>query len=376
MTEANVLEVETPRGGCYPLHIEPGSLDTVAVFCARHAPAHRYCVIADSEVARIYGERVLEAFRTRDTNAELISFPAGEWNKSREQWALLCDKLVAAGFGRDSAIVALGGGVTGDLAGFVAATYMRGIPVVQVPTTLLAMLDSSVGGKTGVNTDVGKNLIGVFHHPAGVLVDPVVLETLPRYQRCAGLAEAVKTAAILDTELCEWMEAQTPALVDGEAYPSAQLVARVVSHKVRIVTKDPAEHGFRAILNFGHTVGHALEVLEGYKLLHGEAIAAGMRVEARLGESLGITEVGTAKRIEGLLEKCMLIGSWETDRRPTEIREAMLLDKKALQDSVRCVFLSRIGTVATDAEGRYTFPLAGDELDDLLATAIYPDSEN
>lgn len=370
MLEKNVLKVETPGDGCYPIHIESGSLDTVAVFCSRHAPAHRYCVIADSQVAQLYGERVLEAFRREDINVEIISFPAGEWNKSCEAWSSLSNKLISAGFGRDSAIVALGGGVTGDLAGFVAATYMRGVPVVQVPTSLLAMLDSSVGGKTGIDTDAGKNLIGAFHHPAGVLVDPVVLKTLPRDQRCAGLAEAIKTAAILDEDLWDWMGVHAHELVKGGTDASAQLVARVVSHKAHIVAEDPAEQNLRSILNFGHTVGHALEALEGYKLLHGEAVAAGMRIEACMGESLGITKLGTTKQIEALLEQCLLGGLWEVDRRSAEVREAMLLDKKSLKNRVRCVFLSQIGTVATDTEGHYTFPLDREELDDLLSTAL------
>ncbi len=372
MTEAKVLEIEVPGGGSYPLHIGPGVLDDVAPFCARHAPAHRYAIITDSQVGRLYGGRVLERLGDHGLDAELVTFPAGEWNKTRKQWTELSDRLLDSGFGRDSAVIALGGGVTGDLAGFVAATYMRGVPIIQAPTSLLAMLDSSVGGKTGVDTHAGKNLVGAFHHPAAVLVDPVVLETLPRHQRSAGLAEAVKTAAILDEDLWDWIESRGPELVEGEFDPSAQLVERVVRHKARIVSEDPSERGRREILNFGHTVGHALEALEGYKLFHGEAVAAGMRVETRWGESLGITEAGTAERMAALLKVCELDGSWESDRKPSEIRDAMSKDKKARRARVRCVFLAGIGQVASDPEGRHTFELTDRELGDPLVAALRP----
>ena len=369
------LNVRTPAGGSYPIHIEAGLIEGAAAICRRYAPAHRYAVIADSQVARLYGDRVVSRLGEAGLAADLIAFPAGEWNKNREQWAALSDRLVRAGFGRDAAVLALGGGVAGDLAGFVAATYMRGVPVVQLPTTLLAMLDSSVGGKTGVDTEVGKNLIGAFHHPAAVLIDPAVLGTLPRHQRCAGLAEAVKTAAILDVELWDWIAAHAPGLVDGEPSASAELVARVVRHKAEVVADDPLERGVREILNFGHTVGHALEALEGYKLLHGEAVAAGMRAEARLGESLGITEPGTARRVAEVLAACGLDGDWETERRATEVREAMSRDKKARRARVRCVFLKRVGEVATDRDGRYGFALDDKTLGEPLAAALRPASE-
>ncbi|MYA34574.1 MAG: 3-dehydroquinate synthase [Gemmatimonadales bacterium] len=363
------LEVGTGGGG-YPIRIAPGLLADVGTLCRSQAPAHRYAVIADSQVARLYGPGVVTGFDDAGIDATLIPFPAGEWNKSRDQWAAVSDRMLREGFGRDSAVVALGGGVTGDLAGFVAATYMRGIPVIQIPTTLLAMLDSSVGGKTGVDTEAGKNLIGAFHHPSAVLIDPAVLETLPRHQRCAGLAEAVKTAAILDLELWDWMVAGASALSNGDSEASSELIERVVRHKAAVVGDDPLERDRREILNFGHTVGHALEALEGYKLLHGEAVAAGMRVESRLGELLGVTERGTSERLAVLLEACGLGGDWEADREPTEIRDAMSKDKKARLDRIRCVFLSRIGEVATDADGRHSFGLGDEDLGQLLATAL------
>ena len=283
--------------------------------------------------------------------------------------------MLAAGIGRDAAVVAVGGGVTGDLAGFVAATYMRGLPVVQVPTSVLAMLDSSVGGKTGVDTDAGKNLVGAFHHPRLVLIDPDVLETLPRMQRIAGLAEGIKTAAILDESLWEWIEDAATALTSGDREALTELIARTVRHKMEVVSGDPREAGRRAILNFGHTVAHAIETLEGYTVLHGEAVAAGMRVEARLGEALGVSEAGTADRVAGLLAACDLDRGWEGERAADEIAEAMGLDKKARASRPRCVLLERVGAVARDGDGAWTFPLDDSTLARPLADALRPSSE-
>lgn len=371
-----VLHVPVPGGPGYDVRIERGALDEVGRHARDAAPAHRYAVIADSQVMRHCGARLLKGLEGAGLRVDALEFPAGEWNKSREEWARLSDRLLAAGVGRDSAIVALGGGVTGDLAGFVAATYMRGIPVVQVPTTLLAMLDSSVGGKTGVDTDAGKNLIGAFHHPSLVVIDPEVLATLPRPQRLAGLAEGIKTAAILDLELWEWIEERAQVLVDGEIDALAELVRRVVTHKIDVVAGDPAEAGRRAILNFGHTVGHAIEALEGYTVLHGEAVAAGMRVEARLGEALGITRAGTADRIAALLEACGLDREWESERRQDEIVEAMSLDKKARAARPRCVFLRTIGEVARGPAGEHTTELDDEALGAPLAAALRSGSED
>ncbi len=369
--EPDVLVVESPDDGPgYRVHVARGSLARVGELCLAEAPAHRYAVIADSQVARLYGAPTLESLRAAGADADLAAFPAGEWNKTREEWARLSDHLLRDGHGRDSAVVALGGGVTGDLAGFVAATYMRGIPVIQVPTTLLAMLDSAVGGKTGVDTDAGKNLIGAFHHPALVVIDPDLLTTLPRHQRAAGLAEAVKTAAILDLALWERLESSAVDLVEGEPAELEALVRSVVAHKIEVVSEDPRESDRRAILNFGHTVGHALELLAGYGILHGEAVAAGMRVEARLGESLGVTEAGTAERVSRLLEACELDRAWEGERPPSDLWRVLASDKKARGGRPRCVLIRRPGEVAVAADGRHTHPLPADRGEEWLSAAL------
>jgi len=318
--------------------------------CRQHVAAHRYAVIADSRVAELYGNSALEALAGSGLEAELFPFPAGEWNKSRAEWSRLSDALLAAGFGRDAAVVGLGGGVTGDLAGFVAATFMRGIPVVQVPTTLLAMLDSSVGGKTGVDAPGAKNAFGAFHHPAHVLIDPSLLVTLPLHQRAAGLAEAVKAAAIADAALFAWMEEFAPSLLQGSPEKVGELIERTVRIKAEVVEADPTESGRRAVLNFGHTVGHALEALSEFDLLHGEAVAAGMRVEARLGEAVGVTAPGTAARIGALLDLCGLRDRPERDATPEEVLQAAASDKKARGGALRWVLLAEVGAVASADE--------------------------
>ncbi len=356
------LAVPTPttRGGSYSVVVEEGALARLGRLCAEAVGAHRYAVIADSRVAELHGPAALEALSAAG-EAALFAFPAGEWNKSRQEWSRLTDALLRDGFGRDAAVVALGGGVTGDLAGFVAATYMRGIPVVQVPTSLLAMVDSAVGGKTGVDTEAGKNLVGAFHHPALVVVDPGLLRTLPRLQRATGLAEVVKTAAIRDAEMLSWLEARSADLLEGEPEALREAVLRSLRHKVGVVGADPAEMDVRAVLNFGHTVGHALELLAGYELLHGEAVAAGMRAEARLGERLGVTEAGTAARLTALLDACGLDRRAEEERRARAVWEAAARDKKARGGRVRCVLLDGIGRVARAPDGAWSFPVPPEE---------------
>jgi 3-dehydroquinate synthase len=358
--------------GGYEVVIEPGSFIRLGEVCRERAPAHRYAIISDSRVGELYGQRALDSMGAAGCPAELFSFPAGEWNKTTGEWASLSQALARAGFGRDSVVVALGGGVTGDLAGFVAATYLRGVPVVQVPTSLLAMVDSSVGGKTGVDTEVGKNLIGAFHHPAHVLADPELLSTLPAYQVPAGLAEAIKAAAVADAALFEWVLGHAELLLEREPEALTELIGRAVRLKAEIVARDPEERGERAILNFGHTIGHALELLFGYGLLHGEAVACGMRVEAHLGEGLGLTAEGTTARLEAALEACGLDNRAEEEKRPDEIWRVASRDKKARGGKIRCVFLREIGGVARGDEGEFTHPLRESVTLELLGDALRP----
>ena len=371
------LEVVVPGipDRSYPVIVERGGLPRLGELCAEHAPAHRYAIIADSRVAELYGDAARTALSSAGLASDLVPFPAGEWNKSRETWAELSDALLALGLGRDAVVVALGGGVTGDLAGFVAATFMRGVPVVQVPTTLLAMLDSSVGGKTGVDTQVAKNAIGAFHHPELVLVDPDLLSTLAPFQRTAGLAEGVKVAAMRDAELFRWIERRAADLATGEPEAIGTLIERSVALKAAVVAEDPLERGARAALNFGHTVGHALESLSGFSLLHGEAVALGMRIEARVGEAIGITEVGTARRLDGLLSTCGLPDELDPDWSAEAILEAARPDKKARSGAIRWSLPARIGRAAADAEGAPTHAIPAEICARELAAALRSASE-
>jgi len=368
----STLRIDVPgrEPSAYDVRVQRGGFDDLATLCIRDAPAHRYAVIADSRVAALYGEGALSAFERAGGAAELFAFPAGEWNKTREEWARLSDEMLAAGFGRDAAVVALGGGVTGDLAGFVAATYMRGLPFVQVPTTLLAMLDSSVGGKTGVDTHEAKNPIGAFHQPRLVLIDPDLLATLPAFQLASGLAEAVKAAAIADAALFGWLEEHAEALRVPDLDLLTQLIERAVAIKAGIVEEDPNETGRRETLNFGHTVGHALEALGAYAVLHGEAVAAGMRIETRIGELLGLTEEGTADRLRALLERCGLDRPVEEEHAVEALLDAARSDKKVRRGMMRCVLLSRIGQVALAAHGSFSHEIPRDRAPELLRSAL------
>lgn len=370
------VEVQVPRTGptAYRVEIEEGGLDRLGRVCRRRLPSvHRVAVVSDATVAGHYGSRALRALETEGMEADLFTFPAGEASKSRARWADLTDRLLEAGYGRDAAVVALGGGVTGDLAGFVAATFMRGVPVVQVPTSLLSMLDASVGGKTGVDTPHGKNLVGAFHQPAHVLVDLSLLRTLPERHRRAGLAEAVKAAAVGDEGLFDWMEARPTAIRDGEPGVLAEIVHRAVSLKADVVEEDPTEQGRRAILNFGHTVGHALEVLSGYELLHGFAVASGMRVESKLGELMGVTEPGTAARLAELLDACGVVERPEARVAapdPESLYAAMRTDKKGRSGTPRVALLRGPGRVAPTDSGGWTHPIPEEAGPRLLGQAL------
>lgn len=336
----------------YDVFIGSGVLAELPAFLGGHAPAARYAVIADSNVAELYGDRVLGILDAAGLDADLLAFPAGEANKNRESWVDLSDRMLAGRHGRDSAVLALGGGVTGDLAGFVAATYMRGLPLVQLPTTLLAMIDSSVGGKTGVDTPGGKNLIGAFLQPRFVLADIDTLRTLPLREVRAGLAEAVKHGAIADCSYFEWISASAEDLLALRPAAVAALISRSVAIKAGVVGADERENGLRKTLNFGHTVGHAVEARSAFSLLHGESIAIGMVVEAELGETHGITEPGTAVRIRELLVSLGLPVTVPAEYVPAEIIDLTRADKKARSGNVEYSLLDRLG-VASVGSGKY-----------------------
>jgi 3-dehydroquinate synthase len=276
-------------------------------------------------------------------NSEVLTVPAGEQVKSRETWARLTDDLLERRFGRDSGVVSLGGGVIGDLAGFVAATYMRGLPYLQLPTTLLAMVDASVGGKTGVNTAHGKNLVGAFHPPVAVVADPLVLATLPSREYRAGLAEAVKHGLIADGRYFEWMEAHQPALLNRDPETVAHLVRRSVQIKAAIVSEDEREAGKRVVLNAGHTVAHALERSSDYQMPHGEAVALGLLVECAIAEQLHLARAGLGRRVAALLQGLGLPLKLSRPLDRGTLMNTMARDKKNRQDQIHFVLPREVG---------------------------------
>jgi 3-dehydroquinate synthase len=326
----------------YEVHIGAGLLGGAAEIIRTAAPAHRYAIISDENVAPLYAARLRDA--VGEARTELFTIPAGESEKTRERWAHLSDALLAAGFGRDATILALGGGVVGDLAGFVAATYMRGIPFVQLPTTLLAMIDASIGGKTGVDTLAGKNLIGAFHRPRAVIADPSVLATLPANHLRSGLAEAIKHGAIAHAAYYLKIENTLPSLLADPGDDSMRaLILRSVEIKASIVMQDEREGGIRRNLNFGHTLGHAIESESGYALLHGEAIAIGMVLEARLGERLGMTAPATAARLRDTVARAGLPYELPRNLDPRRVLAATRGDKKVRGGVVEYALIAEIG---------------------------------
>lgn len=350
----------------YDVIIEPGCLVRLGALVREHAPAHSYALIADDTVARLYAQRAAESIRIAGCNVSILDFPAGESYKTSRTWETLTNELTQQQLGRDTCVIALGGGVTGDLAGFVAATYMRGIPVVQVPTTLLAMVDASIGGKTGIDMPAGKNLVGAFHQPALVVIDPELLSTLPAPEIRNGLAEAIKHAAIFDAPHADWIAGSMASVEQRDSAILASLIKRSVEIKAHFVSQDVREGGARAALNFGHTIGHAIEHVSRYAVPHGHAVAVGMMVETMAGEAAGITAPGTGEALERLLEAAGLpvrlsgIGA-------AAVLEAAAMDKKARAGTRRYTLLARLGEVAREEGGGWTRTLPDDVVKESLA---------
>ncbi len=358
-------EVRLPT---YTVTIAAGALARLGEIVRAAAPAHRYAIITDANVAPLYADITRAALG--DAHAALYIIPAGEAHKSRETWSLLTDEMLAAGFGRDSTIIALGGGVVGDLAGFVAATYMRGIPFIQVPTSLLAMIDASVGGKTGVDTRAGKNLVGAFHQPAAVVADIGVLATLPPEHLRAGMAEALKHGVIADGDYFESVAALAarPEHVVASSESMLDLVARSVEIKADVVRRDEREQGMRKTLNFGHTIGHAVELCSDYAVLHGDAVAIGMVYESLIAERVGVAEPGTASRVQHAVRAAGLPSARPPGIGVDEVIQAARGDKKARAGRAEYSLPARIGAMAA-AERGWSVSVDEDVVADVLASA-------
>jgi 3-dehydroquinate synthase len=331
----------------YEVRIGRGLVDDVSGVRRVLGDAQRVAIVTQARVAD-HVRRVADGFAELGLAVDRIEVPDGETAKSPETLVHLWEELAAIPLGRRDVVVAVGGGVVGDLAGFAAASWHRGVDVVQVPTTLLAQVDAAIGGKTGINLPAGKNLVGAFHQPVAVLCDVDVLATLPRRQLVAGLAEVVKCGLIRDPAILDILEDDPEAAVRGEADVLEELVARSVAVKAAVVAADERESGEREHLNLGHTIGHALEAVTDYTdLLHGEAVSIGMCAELRLGLQLGVTPEELIPRVESLLARLGLPARTPPlDRRA--VWEALVRDKKA-RDGVRFVVLEDVGrpTVTT-----------------------------
>lgn len=321
--------------------------------------SHQFVVMTDERVNELYGEEILNALRNQHFKAELLTFPGGEAYKNRDTKAQLESALLKKGYGRDTCLIALGGGVVGDLVGFVAATYLRGIPYIQVPTTLLAMIDSSVGGKTAINTPEGKNLIGAFWNPRAVIADLNCLMTLPQTQKINGWFEALKIFLILDSD------SFNEAIKSTE--PNLSLIARAVELKAQIVSKDPHETGLRAVLNFGHTLGHALEKISDYELLHGYAVAYGILIESQISLQRGLINPEEYQLIQRSFESLGLETQQLSAYTPESLFQAIRNDKKSKQQQTRMVLLSGLGAVHT-LQDQYTHVVSDHEISQAIHT--------
>jgi 3-dehydroquinate synthase len=341
-------EVTVPLGArSYSILIGTKLLPALGRHCAQLKLGRRCAIISDANVAKRFAAAAQKSLRASGFDPLSVVVPAGETAKSLATVQRCYDKLAAHRLERRSFVVALGGGVVGDLAGFVAATYLRGVPFVQVPTTLLAQVDSSVGGKVGVNLAAGKNLVGAFHQPRQVLCDLDTLKTLPPREFRAGLAEVIKYGIIYDSALFARLERDLPKLLKMEPSTLTAIVARCCEIKAEVVGQDETESGLRAILNFGHTIGHALEAISRYgKYLHGEAIAIGQVAAAELSAALtGLSQIDV-DRITDLFRRAGLPTSVELNARQTkQLFSAMRLDKKVSGGEIKFVLARRIGEV-------------------------------
>ncbi|HEY4414216.1 MAG TPA: 3-dehydroquinate synthase [Verrucomicrobiae bacterium] len=340
--------VQVPLGSrSYAIKVGGGLLSRLGADCAALKLGQRCAVITDSNVGKKYAQAALKSLSMAGFEPVLITVPAGETSKRMAMVENCHDQLAAHRLERKSFIVALGGGVVGDLAGFVAATYLRGIPFVQVPTSLLAQVDSSVGGKTGVNLKAGKNLVGAFYQPKLVLCDLDTLATLPKREFVSGLAEVIKYGIIYDAALFAQLERALPKMLQRDAKTLSQIVARCCEIKADVVGQDETESGLRAILNFGHTIGHAIENSSGYgKFLHGEAISIGQVAAARLSQSVLGLPTGDAQRIEKLFVRAGLPTQIKLNAgQKRKLMAAMKLDKKVSAGEIKFVLAKKIGEV-------------------------------
>lgn len=344
------------KGMSYPIVIGM-NLEQELVRTVVREKKHRVAIIADSTTKKLFAARIMRALTKAGLKTEVISFPQGENRKNMKTVAALQHALLQKRFGRDTLIVALGGGVVGDVAGFVAATYLRGVPYIQMPTTLLAIIDSSVGGKVGVDTKHGKNLIGAFYQPRAVIADLAFVSSLSREQIVNGLIEAVKKFMTSDKNSLPLAQKLDTAHPLKDPRLLQKIVYASVLGKARVVMKDEEEKNERRVLNFGHTVGHVLELLSGYRLPHGYAVAEGILVEAKAAELLGVLPSSERRKVETILSHLGIRPAAIKKYPATKVLKAMKGDKKARRGVPHFVILRKIGAVYTKS-GQYAHPVS------------------
>ncbi len=344
----------------YPIFIHSGCLARIGDDLVSRGVAKRYGVISDDRVAEIYGQGLLTSLQKSGILVDLFAFPQGERSKTLQTVGELASRLARAGFDRQDGLIALGGGVTGDITGFLASSYMRGIPFVQVPTSLLAQVDSSVGGKTGVDIPEGKNLVGAFYQPRAVYIDMAVLATLPVQEFLGGLAEVIKYGVIRDAAFFSFLETERAAILAMEPNVLAEMIATCCRIKAEVVACDEREGGLRKILNYGHTIGHAVEAASAFQIIHGFAVAIGMVAAARLAFMRGFLSGGEVDRITALISAFGLPVSVPGDLDRSAIKNYLKTDKKALAGRVNYILPDAIGNT------RLSDDVSARELDDVL----------
>lgn len=337
------INLESTR---YPVYLGRGCLNDRSLW-DRHLGQGKVLIISNDTVAPLYLPPMLETLGGRQTEVHVL--PDGEQHKTVATWNSILDKLVDIQARRDATLIALGGGVVGDITGYAAASYMRGVRFIQAPTTLLSQVDASVGGKTGVNHPSGKNLIGAFHQPHAVMIDSATLDTLPAREFNAGMAEVVKYGALCNREFYDWLQSNATLIAGRDEQAIDYLIERSVLDKAEIVGQDEKESGIRALLNLGHSFGHALESETAYaRFLHGEAVAIGMVTAAKLSENRGLCEPGTAESLSSLLKKFDLPVLIPDDLNVDRLAAALKLDKKAVASGLRLVLMKAIGEAVVD----------------------------
>ncbi len=334
----------------YPIIIKSGCFSDVASYLLANRIGNKYGLVYDSKVADLYGDRLFSSLRASGVDVKRFVFPQGEVSKTLQTIGNLASLLAQNGFDRRDGLIALGGGVTGDLVGFLASSYMRGIPFLQIPTTLLAQVDSSVGGKTGVDIPEGKNLLGAFYQPQNVFIDTALLSTLPKKELLGGMAEVIKYSIIRDGDFFDFLVTKREQILALEDKTIEEMVYTCCKIKADVVAEDEREGNIRRILNFGHTIGHALEAASDYSLIHGFAVSIGMVTASRLAVYAGYLDNDICRKITGILKEYNLPREIPANIDRRAIKKYLLTDKKIVDGRVNYVLPTAIGaTIITDS---------------------------